>query len=145
MYLTAIIDWATRYIIGWALSDTLEAAPIIDCLQAAIKAHGCPGIINTDQGSQFTSDNYTTLLQDLKIRQSMDGKGRWVDNRIIERWFRSLKCDDIYINDYNTPKELRRGIAVYISEYNTERPHQSLDYAYPADIYHYNLEFYEAA
>jgi putative transposase len=145
MYLTAIIDWATRYIVGWALSDTLEAAPIIDCLKATIEAHGSPGIINTDQGSQFTSDDYTALLQGLRIRQSMDGKGRWVDNRIIERWFRSLKCDDIYINDYNTPKELRRGIAAYISEYNTERPHQSLDYAYPADIYRYNPEFYKAA
>lgn len=145
MYLTAIIDWATRFIVGYALSDTLEAAPIIDCVKAAMARHGCPGIINSDQGSQFTSDDYIALLQEQKIRQSMDGKARWIDNVIIERWFRSLKCDDIYINEYNTPKELRIGIANYIEEYNFERPHQSLDYAYPADLYHYNPHYFAVA
>ena len=136
MYLTGIIDWYSRFIVGWALSDTLEAAPVVQAVRKAIAKYGAPGIINSDQGSQFTSDEYITLLALEKIRQSMDGKARWIDNVIIERWFRSIKCDDIYINEYNTPRELRAGIADYISEYNHERPHQSLDYEYPANVYH---------
>jgi putative transposase len=142
MYLTAIIDWACRYIVGYALSDTLKAAPIIECVKKAIDTYGAPGIINSDQGSQFTSDDYVGLLQELKIRQSMVSKDRWIDNVIIERWFRSLKCDYVYINEFNTPRELRQGIAEYVKEYNFERPHQTLDYSYPADVYRYNLEHY---
>jgi putative transposase len=126
MYLTAIIDWHSRFLLGWALSDTLETAAVIEAVKAAIERYGIPGIINSDQGSQFTSDEYISLLAYLKIRQSMDGKARWIDNVIIERWFRSLKCDDIYINDYSTPRELRSGISKYVNEYNCERPHQSL-------------------
>lgn len=137
MYLTAIIDWASRFILGWALSDTLEAAPVVEAVRAAIERYGIPAIINSDQGSQFSSDDYIALLAGYGIRQSMDGKARWIDNVVIERWFRSLKCDDIYINEYNTPKELKAGIAGYIHEYNFERPHQTLDYNYPADIYCY--------
>ena len=138
MYLTAIIDWASRFIVGWALSDTLEAAPVIEGVKAAIERHGIPSIINSDQGSQFSSDDYIALLQSYSIRQSMDGKARWIDNVVIERWFRSLKCDNIYINEYNTPKELKIGIADYIHEYNYERPHQTLEYSYPADVYNFN-------
>ena len=138
MYLTAIIDWASRFIVGWALSDTLEAAPVIESVKAAIERHGIPSIINSDQGSQFSSDGYIALLQSYGILQSMDGKARWIDNVVIERWFRSLKCDNIYINEYSTPKGLKIGIAEYIHEYNYERPHQSLDYSYPADVYNYN-------
>ena len=137
MYLTAIIDWASRYIVGWTLSDTLEAAPVVDAMDTAIKKYGIPAIINSDQGSQFSSDDYIALLAGYGIRQSMDGKARWIDNVIIERWFRSLKCDDIYINEYLTPRELKAGIANYIHEYNFERPHQTLNYEYPADVYHY--------
>jgi len=138
MYLTAIIDWYSRFIVGWELSETLEAAPVIEAVKMAMGKYGVPGIINSDQGSQFTSDEYTALLAEHKIRQSMDGKARWVDNVIIERWFRSLKCDDIYINEYNTPKELKAGIASYINEYNNERPHQSLDYEYPGSVYQFS-------
>jgi putative transposase len=137
MYLTAIIDWASRYIVGWALSDTLEAAPVVEAMEIAVKKHGIPAIINSDQGSQFSSDDYIALLASYGIRQSMYGKARWIDNIIIERWFRSLKCDDIYINEYPTPRELKNGINCYIHEYNFERPHQTLDYDYPADVYHY--------
>lgn len=135
MYLTAIIDWYSRFIVGWELSDSLDTAPVLDAVKRAITTYGKPEIINSDQGSQFTSDDYTKHLQESSIRQSMDGKARWVDNVIIERWFRSLKCDNIYINEYQTPRELRLGISNYISEYNTERPHQSLGYRYPAAVY----------
>ncbi len=135
MYLTVIIDWYSRFIVGWALSDTLETAPVLEALKRAIEAHGTPAIINSDQGAQFTSEEYTGYLRENGIRQSMDGKARWVDNVIIERWFRSLKHENIYINEYNTPRQLKDGIREYILEYNAERPHQSLDYRSPATVY----------
>jgi len=135
MYLTAIIDWYSRFVVGWELSDSLDTAPVLEALKIAVSKYGAPAIINSDQGSQFTSTEYTSCLKEQKIRQSMDGKARWVDNVIIERWFRSLKCDNIYINEYKTPRELRLGIKAYVNEYNYERPHQSLGYQYPAKVY----------
>lgn len=135
MFLTAIIDWHSRYIVGWALSDTLETANIIQAVLVAVEQYGVPGIINSDQGSQFTSMEYRQLLLKYGIRQSMDGKARWVDNVIIERWFRSLKVEYVYINDYASSRELRAGIAGYIEEYNRSRPHQSLEYSTPEEIY----------
>ena len=135
MYLTAIIDLHSRFIVGWALSDTLDTAPILEALTRAFKQYGIPSIINSDQGSQFSSDAYTSLLKGNSIRQSMDGKARWVDNVIMERWFRSLKTEYVYINDYASPIELRNGIAAYIQQYNTIRPHQSWDYRTPQEIY----------
>ena len=135
MYLTAIIDWHSRFIVGWALSDTLEAAPVVEAVRKAIAKYGAPAIINSDQGSQFTSEDYTGLLREHKIKQSMDGKARWVDNVIIERWFRSLKTENIYITEYTSPRELRRGINEYVNEYNYDRPHQSLEYKRPYQIY----------
>jgi len=136
MYLTAIIDWYSRYIVGWALSDTLETAPVLEAVQEAIEKYGAPAILNSDQGSQFTSTEYIELLKSQGIRQSMDGKGRWVDNVIIERWFRSLKTEHIYITEYNSPRELRKGLAEYIQEYNYERPHQSMDNLRPYQVYY---------
>lgn len=135
MYLTAIIDWYSRMILGWELSDSLDTAPVLDAVKRAMSTHGIPAIINSDQGSQFTSEEYTALLKNSGIRQSMDGKARWVDNVIIERWFRSLKTENIYINEYTTPRQLRTGIRDYIKAYNTERPHQSLNYETPEFIY----------
>jgi putative transposase len=135
MYLTAIIDWYSRYIVGWALSDTLDTVPVLEAVRQAIDTCGTPAILNSDQGPQFTSEDYTGFLKGQGVRQSMDGKARWVDNVIIERWFRSLKWDDIYVNEYNSPKELRRGIARYIGEYNCLRPHQSHDYKTPEEVY----------
>ncbi len=135
MYLTAIIDWHSRFIVGWELSDTLETANVIKAVSGAIESHGIPSIINSDQGSQFTSEEYRQLLKRQGIRQSMDGKARWVDNVIIERWFRSLKCDYVYVNEYNSPRELRRGITQYVDEYNNLRVHQSLGYKTPASVY----------
>lgn len=135
MYLIAIIDWYSRYIVAWRLSDTLETVNVVEAVNDAIMRHGVPGTLNSDQGSQFTSTYYQELLKSHGIRQSMDGKARWVDNVIIERWFRSLKVEYVYINEYNTPRELREAIASYIDEYNCERPHRSLEYKTPSAVY----------
>ena len=135
MYLTGIIDWYSRLIVGWALSDTLDSAPVIEAMERAFEQYGTPGIVNSDQGSQFTSDAYVGLLKERGIRQSMDGKARWVDNVIIERWFRSLKTEYVYINDYSMPRDLRNGIMEYVADYNTVRPHQSHDYDTPLITY----------
>jgi putative transposase len=135
MYLTAIIDWYSRFIVGWALSATLESAPVIEAVKQTIEAYGAPAIINSDQGSQFTDNDYIELLRSTGIRQSMDGKARWVDNVIIERWFRSLKTENIYITEYNSPRELRAGVKDYIRKYNYERPHTSIGDRRPAQAY----------
>lgn len=135
MYLTAIIDWFGRKLMGWELSDTLETAPVLDAVQSAVECFGIPAILNSDQGIQFTSLEYKALLRSLNIRQSMDGRSRWADNIMIERWFRSLKTEMIYVNEFRSPKELRQAIRQYICEYNTLQPHEALDYETPEDIY----------
>ena len=135
MYLTAIIDWHSRYIVGYELSDTLETVHVTNALKKAIDQYGIPSIVNSDQGSQMTSEEYINLLKSYGISISMDGKGRWVDNVIIERWFRSLKTEMLYINEYNSPRELRTAIDGYVNDYNKVRPHQTFDYATPAEIY----------
>ena len=135
MYLTAIIDWFSRKIMGWELSDTLETAPVLDAVRIAVERFGAPAILNSDQGSQFTSDDYKALLKSLDIRQSMDGKSRWADNIMIERWFRSLKTELIYVNEFRSPKELRQAIRQYVNDYNTLRPHEALDYETPEGAY----------
>lgn len=135
MYLTAIIDWYSRMIVGWNLSETLDTIYVIHAVKDAVAAHGIPGILNSDQGCQFTSNAYKTLLKELHIRQSMDGKSRWADNVMIERWFRSLKTEEIYLNEYPTPRALRKAIGAYIHQYNTVRPHQALGYETPEAVY----------
>ena len=135
MYLTAIIDWHSRLIVGWNLSDTLDTFYVIEAVKEAIKKHGTPGTINSDQGSQFTSAEYKAFLRSQGIIQSMDGKSRWADNIMIERWFRSLKVEEIYPNEYATPKDLRQAIAAYIRQYNNERPHEALGYRKPIEVY----------
>lgn len=135
MYLTAIIDWFSREIMGWELSDTLETAPVLDAVRAAVERFGTPAILNSDQGCQFTSDDYKALLKSLDIRQSMDGKSRWADNIMIERWFRSLKTELIYVNEFRSPKQLRQAIRQYVNDYNTLRPHEALDYETPEGAY----------
>lgn len=135
MYLTAIIDWFSRKIMGWELSDTLETAPVLDAVRAAVERFGTPSILNSGQGSQFTGKDYKALLKSLDIRQSMDGKSRWADNIMIERWFRSLKTELIYVNEFRSPKELRQAIRQYVNDYNTLRPHEALDYETPEDTY----------
>ena len=132
MYLTAIIDWFSRKIVGWNLSDTLDTDSVITAVKDAISTHGIPAILNSDQGCQFTSEEYKAYLRSLGIRQSMDGKSRWADNIMIERWFRSLKSEKIYINEYHNPKALRKDIAEYILEYNEVRPHEAIGYITPS-------------
>ena len=136
MYLAAIIDWFSRKIVGWDLSDTLDTSSVIRAVRNAVELYGTPAILNSDQGCQFTSTEYKNLLKELHIRQSMDGKSRWADNIMIERWFRSLKAERIYINEYHNPRALRSSIREYIDSYNGFRPHQALDYATPDQVYH---------
>ncbi len=135
MYLTAIIDWFSRKIMGWELSDTLETAPVLNAVRTAVEHFGTPAILNSDQGSQFTDKDYKALLKSLDIRQSMDGKSRWADNIMIERWFRSLKTELIYVNEFRSPRELRQAIRQYVNDYNTLRPHEALDYETPEGAY----------
>ena len=135
MYLTAIIDWYSRMIVGWNLSETLDTNSVIQTVQSAVSTYGTPAILNSDQGCQFTSKEYKSLLKELHIAQSMDGKSRWTDNIMIERWFRSLKTEEIYINEYESHKMLRKAIAAYIQQYNSVRPHETLDYCTPEATY----------
>lgn len=140
MYLVAIIDWYSRYIVGYALSNTLERKFVIDTIKKAIKFHGAPEIMNSDQGSQFTCDDYVDLLKENSIKISMDGKGRALDNQRIERFFRSYKWEKLYLEEYETGHQLRRITNDYIEYYNNKRPHQSLGYMTPSDYYFERVE-----
>lgn len=131
MYLTALIDWYSRKIVGWNLSDSLGTAYVMEAVKDAVAANGRPEILNSDQGCQFTSKEYKEMLKEYDIKQSMDGKSRWADNIMIERWFRSLKTEKIYINEFANPRELRKGVIEYINEYNSIRPHEALGYRTP--------------
>jgi len=135
MYLVAIIDWYSRYIVGFELSNTLDRTFIIEAIKKAIKRHGKPEIINSDQGSQFTSDDYINLLKNNNIKISMDGKGRALDNQRIERFFRSYKWEKLYLEDCERGHQLRQITREYVEYYNNWRPHQSLDYKTPAEYY----------
>ena len=136
VYLAAIIDLFSRKILSWRLSKTLDTEFCISAFEEAVHIYGEPAIFNSDQGSQFTSEAFTKQLIDKKIRISMDGKGRALDNIYIERFWRSLKYEDIYIKDYKSMAELKKGIKRYMKFYNSERFHQSLNYKTPDEIYH---------
>ena len=135
MYLFAIMDWYSRKVIAWELSNTLDTAFCLKCLKRALKTSGAPEIMNTDQGCQFTSDEWIECLKAANITISMDGKRRWLDNVVIERFWRSIKYEDIYLKSYENPRELEKGIGVYILRYNNFRPHQSLSDATPNEVY----------
>ena len=135
LYLVAIMDWANRKVLSWRLSNTLDTNFCIEALEEAIENYGCPEIFNTDQGSQFTSTAFTSVLKDAGIKISMDGKGRWMDNVMIERLWRSLKYECIYLHAYETGSEARQGIGHWIDLYNTQRPHSSLDDKTPDEAY----------
>jgi putative transposase len=135
LYLVAILDWFSRYVVSWALSDTLEVPFVLDALSQALRT-ATPQIWNTDQGSQFTSPQLTTQIEAAGARISMDGKGRAYDNIFTERLWRSVKYEEVYLADYGSPREARVGLARYLTFYNTERPHQALAYRRPADLYH---------
>jgi putative transposase len=135
MYLMAVIDWYSRYVIAWDLSNTCDAAFCCDVLRRAL-ATGTPEIFNTDQGSTFTSDAFTGILEDAKIKISMDGRGRALDNVFIERLWRSVKYEDIFLKDYETVEAMLAGLARYFRFFNNERYHQSLGNKTPAMWYH---------
>ena len=135
-YLCAVMDWHSRKVLGWAVSNTMDSALTEKALAGALaQSRGLPEIFNTDQGSQFTSPEWTGRLEGLGIAVSMDGKGRWMDNLFIERLWRSLKYEDIYLKGYSTVGELEAGVRQWIERYNTWRPHQTLGNRTPARVY----------
>lgn len=134
VYLVAIMDWYSRYVLSWAISTTLEKEFCIQALKEAL-SRSQPEIFNTDQGSQFTSLAWTSLLKDAGIRISMDGRGRALDNIFVERLWRSVKYEEIYLNDYRSVKDARIGSERYFRFYNNERLHQALDYNTPYEVY----------
>lgn len=135
LYLTAVIDWFSRCIVGWEVDDTLDTRMVIAALNKAFTV-AKPEILNSDQGSQFTSQQYIDFVKANNIRQSMDGKSRWADNIMIERWFRSFKYEEAYLTQYNNIKEARQAIKRYIHCYNFERCHSSINNLPPAEAYY---------
>jgi putative transposase len=134
LYLVAVMDWFSRYVLAWELSNCLEAVFCVGALNRAL-GKGTPGIFNTDQGAQFTSDEFTGRLQAADIRISMDGRGRVVDNIFIERLWWSLKYEEVYVRDYGDGLAARKGLSRYFRFYNTRRPHQGLAGRTPAEVY----------
>ena len=135
LYLVAIMDWATRKVLAWRVSNTLDAGFCVEALQAALARHGRPAIFNTDQGSQFTSFAFTAVLRDAEVRISMDGRGRCMDNVFIERLWRSLKYECVYLHAFETGSELRAGLERWIGYYNGRRPHSTLAGQTPDEAY----------
>jgi putative transposase len=142
MYLVAVMDWWSRYVLAWELSNTMEAQFCIRAWEQALAHAGCaPLISNTDQGAQFTSPGFINAVESAGTDVSMDGRGRWIDNRFIERLWRSVKYEDVYINDYGDGLEAGRGLGKWFGGYNHERPHQALENATPADWYRRAREY----
>ena len=135
LYLVAIMDWHSRYVVAWRLSNTLEAGFCVDALQEAL-GQGQPEVFNTDQGSQFTSLEFTQALQDHGVKISMDGKGRYADNIFVERLWRTVKYEEVYLKAYANASEARRELGAYLRFYNDQRPHQALGYRTPAEVFH---------
>ena len=135
LYLTAVIDWYSRCIVGWEVDDTLDTRMVITALKKAFIV-AKPVILNSDQGCQFTSNEYMNFLKENQIRQSMDGKSRWADNIMIERWFRSFKYEEAYLTQYNNIREARKAIGKYVHTYNFERCHSALNNQTPASCYY---------
>ena len=138
VYLVAVMDWYSRYVLSWALSATLDAWFCVEALRQALRL-GRPQIFNTDQGSQFTGEAFTGILQEAGIAISMDGRGRVFDNIFVERLWRSVKHEEVYLKQYGVVDEARRGLSDYFGLYNTERLHQSLGYQTPAEV-HFGAE-----
>ncbi len=134
LYLVAVLDWFSRYVLSWQLDQTLEIGFVLEAVQQAL-AQARPEIWNSDQGSQFTSPQYTQLLLAAHVQISMDGRGRALDNIFVERLWRSVKYEEVYLHDYATPREARQGLARYFAFYDQERPHQALGYRTPAQVY----------
>lgn len=135
VYLTAVMDWHSRYVLSWEVSVTMEEDFCVSALESALRRHGQPEIFNTDQGAQYTGEAFTGTLQRAGIRISMDGKGRATDNIMIERLWRSVKYEEIYLKEYASVSELIQALKQYFDFYNRERPHQSLSAQTPAEVY----------
>jgi putative transposase len=134
LYLVAILDWYSRYVIAWRLSNSLESSFCTEALEAALRL-GCADIFNTDQGVQFTSSAFTDMVEGAGMRMSMDGRGRCFDNIFVERFWRSLKQEEVYLSEYEDGHDARNGIGKYISFYNDERQHSAFDYRTPREVY----------
>jgi putative transposase len=135
LYLVAVLDWATRRVLAWRLSNTLTTDCCLEALEAAIREYGCPEILNTDQGSQFTSAAFVALVQQHGIQLSMDGKGAWRDNLFVERLWKTVKYEEVYLHAYDSVPDAQRGLARYFTFYNQGRPHQALDGRTPDMVY----------
>ena len=136
MYLVAVMDWSSRYVLAWELGNSLEPDFCIRAWERALRVgRTAPLISNTDQGAQFTSEGFIDAVESAGVEVSMDGRGRWMDNRFIERLWRSVKHEDIYLQDYCNGLDAGRGLDKWFSDYNTRRPHQALDYATPGQVY----------
>jgi putative transposase len=140
LYLVAIMDWFSRKVLSWRLSNSMEADFCVEALKEAIAKYGKPAIMNSDQGSQFTGFDWINALKDADVKISMDGKGRWIDNRMIERLWRSLKYECIYLNAFETGSETRAGIGKWIAYYNVERPHSTHGILTPDEAYDRKME-----
>jgi putative transposase len=145
LYLVAIMDWYSRKVLSWRLSNTMDPSFCVDALTAAIDAYGAPEMFNTDQGSQFTSDAFTGVLNQHRITISMDGRGRWMDNIFIERLWRSVKYEEVYLKAYENGTQARQGLADYFVFYNSRRRHQSLSRRTPDEVYHQTQPLPQAA
>jgi len=144
MYLVAVIDWYSRYVVSWQMDQTLEMPFVVQVVQDALKT-GTPEIWNSDQGSHFTSPHYTDMLKNAGVKISMDGKNRALDNIITERLWRTVKYEEVYLNEYHSPKEARKRIAQFMTKYNTWRLHESLGYLTPAEVHYENGTTVQAA
>jgi putative transposase len=145
VYLAAVLDWHTRRVLSWKVSITMDVHFCLEAVEEAIERYGTPEIMNTDQGSQFTSQAFTGLLKEHEIKISMDGKGSWRDNVFIERLWRSVKYEDIYLRAYDSASAVRTGLNRYFNFYNSRRPHSSLDGQTPDQVYFNSLPQTKAA
>jgi putative transposase len=145
VYLAAVLDWATRRVLSWRLSNSMTTDFCLEAVEEAIQRHGLPGIFNTDQGSQFTSQEFVGLIQGHGIQVSMDGKGRWVDNVFVERLWKSVKYEEVYLHAYDSVSQARQGLQSYFKFYNERRPHSSLDGKTPDSVYFNSLPILKAA
>ena len=145
MYLTVIMDWYSRRVLAWRIANTLETEVCVEALEEALGYYGTPEIFNTDQGAQYTSEAFTAVLKAQGVRISMDGKGRWVDNVFVERLWRSVKYEDVYLKAYDTPATLQAGLTSYFRFYNSARRHQTLNRQTPDAVYFADLEARQVA
>lgn len=139
-YLVAVMDWYTRRVLSWRISNTMDSHFCVEAVEEAIAKFGLPEIFNTDQGSQFTDDDFTSPLLDRGVKVSMDGRGRFMDNIFVERLWRSVKCEEVYLNDYRDVADARAGIGTYLDKYNRKRPHQTLGFQTPEAFYEFEME-----